>query len=132
MKSSQFLYLATIIFFVGIGNYRLWRHNGKTLKKHWRFIISFALLSMPFAYWDAVAQRWGAYFYNPDHTLYLQVHGGELETYLFLGGISAAVVSATIIYAKREDASRPLSNKKRRSAKRKIRKPALAFAGSKR
>ena len=103
MKSSQLIYLGTIFFFAGLGNYALWRRNGRVLKKHWRFVLGFALLSMPVAYWDAVAQRWGAYQYNPNHTLYVQIHGGETETYFFLGGIVAAIAGATIVYAKRED-----------------------------
>lgn len=103
MKISQLFYLLTILVFGGLGNYILWKRYGKILKKHIKFILLFSTISVIFAYWDAVALRWKAYQYNPDHTLYIRIFGGELETYIFMIVIAAGVCSATIIYADKED-----------------------------
>ena len=114
MKISQLWYALTILFFVGLANYVIWKRNGGDIKKHWIFIFSFTILATPFAYWDSFALKWGAYQYNNVHTLNLRIHGAELETYLFLSGISSAVVGATMVYARREEKGKKLSSRHHR------------------
>jgi hypothetical protein len=102
MNLPQLWYLATIAFFIGLASYLLWAQRGRILRKHWKFIALFTIFSVPFAYWDAVAQRWHAYQYSPDHTLYIKVFGGELETYIFMGLVAMIVCSATVFYMREE------------------------------
>ncbi len=103
MKLLQYWYLATIVLFISVATHLLWTERGHIFKKHWKFIGLFTLFSIPFAYWDGVAQRWHAYQYNPAHTIYLKIFGGELETYIFMGLVSMVVCSATVIYMRQEE-----------------------------
>lgn len=102
MKISNFLYLFTIFAFAGAGNYLIWYERKKLLKKHWKFITGFVLLATPFAAWEAIAFRWNVYFYHSEHVLNKHIIGAEAETYLFMALITAAVVSATVIYLQEE------------------------------
>lgn len=123
MKPLQLWYLATIIFFTGLGAYIFWSGRKNFLKQHWKFILAYALFTIPWAYWDAIALRWKAYQYNPEHVLNIRVFGGQLETYIFMALVGVVVCSATLVYMKQEEKSqlklRYLSNsKKRRRHKR--------------
>ena len=117
---TKLWYLTTILFFTGLAAYLIWYERKRLFKKHWKFIVVFVLLATPFGYWDAVALRWSAYAYNPAHTLYFRVFGGEIETYLFLSLVTAIVCSATVIYLQEEE--RNALRLRRRSRKRRRQK----------
>lgn len=102
MKTSNFLYLFTIFAFAGVGNYLIWYERKKLLKTHWKFLAVFVLLATPFAAWEAIAFRWNVYQYQSGHVFNKHILGAEAETYLFMALITAAVVSATLIYLQEE------------------------------
>jgi hypothetical protein len=103
MRILNYWYLITIVFFCGFANYLIWTQRGHLLRRHWKFILGYAIFTAPWAYWDAVAQRWKAYQYNPAHTLFTRIFGAEFETYIFMILVGVTVCSATIIYMQEED-----------------------------
>ena len=105
MKLMQLWYICTIVIFIGLGSYKIWSSDKDTLRQHWKFILGFTLFTVPWAYWDAVALRWKAYQYNPEHVLHIRVFGGQFETYVFMGLVGMVVCAATLVYMKREEKS---------------------------
>ena len=103
---SEFSYLITILVFGGVANAVLWWRNHTLLFKHRRFLLLFVIGTAPFAAFEGIALRWSAWMYAPDRTLHRNMLGAELESYLFMALVAAAVASATIVFASRENNNR--------------------------
>lgn len=137
MSVLNFWYLGTILLFCGIAGYLIWMQRGHLLRKHWRFVVGYIVLTTPLAYWEAVALRWKAWQYNPEHSLPLNVLGTQFETYIFMALVGGVICSATLIYMQEEEKGilrlryRSRSNKKKRR-KSKLQKPAWSFGVARR
>ena len=136
MNLSRYAYLFTDFLFAGTALIIIWHRHRKFLKKHWEFVFDFMLFSVPFAYLDVFATRWGAWEYNPSRNLQFYFFGAPLEVYIFMVLVAAAVASYTISQAKVYGLSHPrfmalqMKNKKRRSSK--TRKVSRSFATTRR
>jgi lycopene cyclase domain-containing protein len=130
MSLIRFWYLLTILIFTGAANYLIWSARGHLLRKHWKFIVTYVVFTIPWAYWDAVALRWQAYQYNPAHTLSIKIFGAELETYVFMGLVGATVCSATVIYMRQEERGKLRLRYRSRKTRRQRLKPRRLVAAA--
>lgn len=122
MSIDRYYYLITDIVFAGSAIFIIWHRHRRAFKKHWEFILDFTLFSIPFAYLDRYALKWGAWQYNPTHNLGFTVFGEELEGYVFMALVAMAVASYTVANAKvygYKSKRHVASNKRRTSAPRK-------------
>jgi lycopene cyclase domain-containing protein len=103
---SNLSYLITVLIFAGGANVVIWTRNDEFLRSHRAFIVMFALLTTPFAAFESFALRWGAWEYNPQRVIDARLFGAQIESYLFMMLVSAAVAGATLVYAHREDGRR--------------------------
>jgi lycopene cyclase domain-containing protein len=103
---SNYAYLATILVFGGGAVAIIWIRQANLLRPYAWFVISVSVLAAPFAFFESFGLRWKAWAYNPRRTFHVHLLGAEIESYLFMMLVAAAVVSATIVYAAREDRRR--------------------------
>ncbi|HET9850760.1 MAG TPA: lycopene cyclase domain-containing protein [Candidatus Saccharimonadales bacterium] len=122
--NSHWLYLYTTIFFAGIGNFRIWYRHGGFLKRHWKYIAVFVIITLPITVFEYFARRWGAWNYHPQHVLNIHVFGAEIETYLFMAMVAAALAGASFTYAQMEEHRKIKHRVKRRHSSRR----ALAWS----
>lgn len=100
MNAGKFAYLLTDIIFGGIAIFLIWHRHWRFLKKHWQFILDIAIFSLPFAYFDLFAVRWGAWQFDPERNLGSLIFGEYVEGFLFVALIFVAIASYTIAHAK--------------------------------
>jgi lycopene cyclase domain-containing protein len=100
MSLDKYYYLITDIVFAGSAILIIYHRHKKSFRKHWVFIMDFTLFALPFAYLDRYALKWGAWQYNPAHNLGFLFFGEEIEGYIFMGLVAAAVASYTVANAK--------------------------------
>jgi lycopene cyclase domain-containing protein len=100
MNIGRLAYVLTDILFGGAAVLAIWYKYWRFLKKHWRFIVGIALLSLPFSHFDLFALKWGAWWYNPQRNLGVFIFGEHLESYTFMAIITVAIASYTITHAK--------------------------------
>lgn len=131
LMDSHWLYFFTTLFFAGLGNARVWYKHGRFLKRHWRYILIFVIVTLPITAFEYFARRWGAWNYYPNHVLNAHLFGAEIETYLFMALVAAALAGAAFTYAQAEDDRRA---KKRSSKRRRLtpRKASLAAGAARR
>ncbi|TMC47705.1 MAG: hypothetical protein E6J20_19345 [Chloroflexi bacterium] len=111
---KQYSYLFTILAFGGGSLVLIWLRGH--LRRYARFVLFFVVVTVPFAYFESFGLRWRAWAYNPARTIHRHFLGAEVESYLFMAFVSAAVASATLVYATREEARRRKDQTRARTA----------------
>lgn len=113
---NHLTYLLSVIVFCGIPFLVMWRKQERVLKRYELVILIMVVLGVLFSTTDYFAVHWGAWYYNPQHTLDVNFIT-EVETFGFGAGIFLCVASATVISAGIVDRLARAKQRKKRKTK---------------
>lgn len=131
MEFGHFSYLISILVFLGLPTLalsRIYRGFRPEIAKYKDILVIVGVVGLLMAIPDYAALKWGAWYYDPQHTLGL-IRGAEPETYLGALLIFVLGAGATIVCAAKED-ERARDFKPKQIRKWQLSLPRMAFAGS--